>query len=481
MKQGKILLLSSVITLAACDLAPDYHVPETPPPSVYKENLSDWAPAKPAETVERGTWWKIFHDPQLDALEDQVTTANQNLKAALAQYQQARGLAAQVRSAYFPTITGNAGASRQRISNNLANDASVTRYNDFTFGADLTYEIDIWGRVRNLVAANEDQAQASAADLAGVALDLHAELASDYFSLRGDDAAQAVLDKTVIEDQKGYDLTKRRFQGGVSPEADLDQAKTQLENAKTQASDMRLQRAQLEHAIAVLTGQAPADFNLAPAPFAAQIPALNPGMPSTLLERRPDIAAAEKRVAAANADIGVARAAWFPTISLTGSAGFEAAHTSNLFEAPSQFWSLGPSAVVTLFDAGAIASLNDQARAAYDQSAASYRETVLEAWQDVENNLAAMHHLADEKVTQDSATKAAQRAFVQANNLYIGGATTYLDVVVAQNTQLQAQLNQSNVQARQLVAAVQLARALGGGWSVENIQALDAKAEAKKD
>jgi len=464
----KLSFLFGVLTLAACSLAPDYEVPATPAPAAYKES-GDWVLAQPADASEHGAWWKAFLDPQLDAFEDQVTQANQSLKAALAQYDQARALAAQARSAYFPTITGNAGASRNKISRNLANNAPVTQSNDFTFGADLTYEIDIWGRVRNTVAANEDQAQASAADLAGVALSLHAELADDYFALRGDDAAQEVLDKTVEADRKAFDLTKRRFDGGVSPESDLDQAQTQLENAKTQATDMRLQRAQLEHAIAVLTGHAPADFNLASAPLAAQLPMTNPGLPSTLLQRRPDIASAERKVAAANAEIGVARAAWFPAFSLTGSAGFESAHVVSLFDAPSHFWSLGPSAMMTLLDGGAISALNDQARAAYDQSAASYRETVLEAYQDVEDNLVAMHRLAQESKTQETALTAAKRQLAQANSRYIGGATTYLDVVVAQNTQLQAQLGQINILTRQLVSDVQLIRAIGGGWSIADI------------
>ncbi len=472
-------VLLPLLAFAACDLAPTYHVPETPENAKSYKESGEWVKAKPADACDRGLWWKAYHDPQLDALEDQATNANQNLKSAYAQYQQARALASHAQSAYFPTITGNAGASRQRLSDNLSSKVPVTQYNDYTFGADLTYEIDLWGRVRNLVEANEDQAAASAVDLANVALDLHAELANDYFSLRGDDASQKVLDKTVVEYQKAYDLTRRRFNGGVSPETDLDQAKTQLENAKTQATDMRLQRAQLEHAIAVLTGQAPSDFTLPAAPVAAQMPAVDPGMPMTLLQRRPDIAAAERRVAASNAEIGVARAAWFPTVSLTGSLGFEAAHTSNLFDAPSHFWSFGPQAVMTLFDAGAISSLNDQARAAYDQSVANYRETVLEAWQGVEDNLVAMHNLAQEKVTQDAATRAAQRALMQANNRYSGGATTYLDVAVAQGQQLQAQLNQVNVMTRQLVASVQLTRALGGGWTAEDIKTTDAIEDAK--
>ncbi len=373
-----------------------------------------------------------------------------------------------------PRLTANAGASRQQTSKNLANNASISRFNDFTLGADLSYEVDLWGRVRNTVAANEDQAEANAADLAGVALDLHAELANDYFALRADDISQDILDQTVEDDQKAYDLTKRRYDGGVSAESDVDQAETQLENAKTQATDMRLQRAQMEHAIAILIGQAPADFNLAPAPLVAQLPQINPGMPSTLLERRPDIAASERRVAAANAEIGVARAAWFPAFNLTGSIGYESAATNSWLSAPSLFWAFGPSATLPIFEGGAISALNDVARAAYDEAVASYRQTVLSAYQDVEDNLVAMHRLAQEAKSQDAATAAAKRALVQANTLYVDGATIYLDVVAAQNTELQARLASVTILTRRLTASVLLARALGGGWSPDDIHQIDA-------
>jgi NodT family efflux transporter outer membrane factor (OMF) lipoprotein len=454
---------SAILMLTACSLAPDYKTPETPEPAAYKET-GDWVDAQPQDAIERGAWWKIFGDPQLDAFEDQVTDANQNLKVALAQYDQARAAASIARAAYFPVITANASATRQQTSRTVANSAPLNRYDDYTMGADLSYEIDIWGRVRNLVTANEDQAEASAADLANVELSLHAELAGDYFTLRGDDAAQDVLDKTVAADQQAFDLTEQRYKGGIAAEADVDQAQTQIENARTQATDMRLQRAQMEHAIAILTGKAPADFNLAPAPGAAKLPRLDTGLPSTLLQRRPDIAAAERRAAAANAEIGVARAAYFPTFDLTAMLGVESASATRWLTAPSQFWSLGPSALMPVFEGGQISALNDEARAAYEQAAATYRQTVLTAYGEVEDNLAALHRLEQEDKTQTAATAAAERALTQANDLYKNGATTYLDVVVAQTNELQAKLASITISIRRLNASVQLVEALGGGW-----------------
>jgi NodT family efflux transporter outer membrane factor (OMF) lipoprotein len=450
--------------LTACSLAPDYAPPAIETPASFKETQG-WVQAQPADETPRGLWWTMFGDPRLNALEDEVTQANQNLKVALAQYEEARNAAEAARADYYPTVTGNVGATRQQSSSTVANTASTKIYNDYILGAGFSYEIDVWGRVRNEVAARESLAAASKADLASVELSLHAELAADYFALRGDDAMQDVLDKTVAVYQKALKLTQDRFKGAISPEIDVDQAETQLENAKTQASDIRLQRAQLEHAIAVLTGKAPAGFKLEPVPLGTEAPPpLDPGLPSVLLERRPDIAAAERRTSAANSEIGVARAAYFPDFSLTGMLGLETATPGSWIEAPSRFWSLGPSAVLTLFDAGRISSLTDEARAAYDEAAANYRQTVLTAYQQVEDNLAALHHLGDENQSQQAATAAAERSLAQENNLYIGGAVTYLDVSVAENAALQAELAEITIHMRRLAAAIQLVKALGGGW-----------------
>jgi NodT family efflux transporter outer membrane factor (OMF) lipoprotein len=458
--------LAVLLALSACSLAPDYKPPDAPAPAAYKESGA-WVEAKPADAVPHGAWWKIFQNPELDALEDQVTAANQNLKIALAQYDQAQATTREARAAYFPVVTGKAGEARERASRNVANKTGVETFNDFAMGADLSYEIDIWGRVRNTVAANADQAQASAADLAGVELSLHASLASTYFALRGADAAQGVLDRTVETDRKALALTRQRYAGGVAAEADVDQAETQLENAKTQATDKRLQRAQLEHALALLTGKAPADFSLPPAPLAAKPPRLDASLPSVLLERRPDIAAAERRAAAANAEIGVARAAWFPAFNLTAMLGLESATAVNWLKAPSNFWFFGPSAAMPLFEGGKIAALTDEARAAYDQAVASYRQTVLDAYGEVEDNLAALHKLEQEAETQKAATAATQRALAQAGDRYKGGLTTYLDVAVAQDNELQARLASVAIEVRRLNASVQLVKALGGGWEKE--------------
>ncbi|MDP9128033.1 MAG: efflux transporter outer membrane subunit [Pseudomonadota bacterium] len=454
-----------LLALGACSLAPDYKVPAAAVPSAYKESVPGaWVEVRPEDLPSEGAWWTAFHDPQLNDFEESLTQANQNLKAALALYDQARAAANISRAAYFPSITAHIGATREQISNTLANQPSHRLYNDFTAGADLSYEIDLWGRVRNLVAANEAQAAASAADLAGVALSLHAQLAIDYLHLRGDDMAQDILDKTVAADQQAYDLTRRRFKGGIAPEVDVDQAETQLENAKTQATDMRLQRAQLEHAIAILIGKAPANFTLPPASLTEAVQPLDAGVPSLLLQRRPDIAAAERRVAAANANIGVARAAWFPAFSITAMLGLESASAADWFSAPSHVWSLGPQMLMPLFEGGQINALNDEARAAYEQTVAEYRQTVLTAYGEVEDNLAALHRLAEESQTQAIAAAAAERTLTQDNNRYRDGVATYLDVVTAQNNELQARLAAVTISVRRMTASVQLIRALGGGW-----------------
>jgi NodT family efflux transporter outer membrane factor (OMF) lipoprotein len=461
------MLAIAVVLLADCSLAPNYKKPATEVPPAFKE-AGDWATAQPADDAARGNWWKIFGDPQLNALEDKVTAANQNLKVALAQYQEARNAADAARADLFPTVTGSGSATRNKDSGNIVDRPGIKYFNDFSFGANMSYEVDLWGRVRNAVAAAKDEAAASKADLAGVDLSLHAELASDYFALRGDDTMQDVLDETVKIDQQAFDLVNDRLKGGIATETDLDQAQTELENAKTQAADTRLQRAQLEHAIAVLIGQPPASFSQDHVPLGDLAPAaVNPGLPSVLLERRPDIAAAERRAAAANAEIGVARAAWFPTFSLTGSIGYESQGTSTWLDAPSRFWSLGPSGVMTLFDAGRIDALSDEARAAYDEAAADYRQTVLNAYQEVEDNLVALHRLEEENKSQQAAASAAERSLTQEKNLYEGGAATYIDVAVAQNTALQAELALVNIRVRRMTADVQLIKALGGGWQAD--------------
>ena len=404
----------------------------------------------------------------LDALENRVTTANQDIKAAFARLQQARAQTRIERSAYFPTLTAGPSAKRSRTSVNspLYTPGKPTIGNDFLLEADLSYEIDVWGRIRNTVASARASEQASAADLATLDLSTHAELANDYFTLCGQDTEQALLDQTVADYVRAVQLTRLLFEGGAAARADVDQAEAQLQTARTQATDIRLRRAQTEHAIAVLVGESPSTFHLDSKQLGLNRvpPAIDPGLPSVLLERRPDVAAAERRTAAANAQIGVARAAYFPVFSLAGAAGLESTKTSNWISAPSRLWSIGPSAVLTVFDAGRHRAESAQAQARYDEEVANYRETVLTAYQEVEDNLVALRDLEAEAVSQAAAVAATASALKQAQFQYQGGLVTYLQVVVTENAALQAQLSAADIQIRRMSAAVLLIKALGGGW-----------------
>ncbi|MBV8060972.1 MAG: efflux transporter outer membrane subunit [Alphaproteobacteria bacterium] len=451
------------LLLAGCSFAPDYEVPKVDDAGQYKENVGAWNEVQPTDDIKRGDWWTVFGDTKLNELENELTGANQTLKSALAQYEQARLQASVARTAYFPTITGNTSGVRTKDSLKLANTPTVTQFNTFAAQGDFSYELDLWGRVRNTVEANQDQAEASAADLENVRLSLHAELAIDYIALCVDDEAAEILQQIVHVDEKALRLSQDRYKGGAVAEVEVDDAENKLENAKAQLSDIDLQRSQLEHAVAVLTGKNPSGFTLSHQAMRLHVPHVKADLPSQLLQRRPDIAAAERRVAAANAEIGVARAAFFPTFSLTGAGGYENKMTGGWFTAPASFWSFGPSASVNLFDAGRLSDLSDEARAAYEQSAAQYRQVVLMAYQDVEDNLATQHYLFDEARSQASALKSTEKSMAHALDLYHGGATTYLDVVSAQNAQLQARLTNLLLLARRLTASVELIKALGGG------------------
>ena len=452
----------------ACSFAPHYSRPSTEaPPPAYQESTG-WKLAQPADDHGRGSWWETFDDGQLNTLETQVTVSNQNLKAAFARLQQARAQTRIERSYLFPTLTLNPRATRERQSINGAN-YNITRpstQNDFALSADISYELDVWGRIRNSIAAARASEQASAADLATLDLSMHAELAIDYFTLRSEDAQQALLDRTAEDYASALGLTQNLFSGGAAALADLEQANAQLQTALTQAADMRLRRAQTEHAIAVLLGRLPSNFHLDPRPLKldAAPPAIDPGLPSTLLERRPDVAAAERRVAAANAQIGVARAAYFPVFTLSGFAGVDSTRTSNLFTAPSRTWAVGPSAILTVFDGGLHRAQSAQAHAQYDEQVADYRNQVLTAYQDVEDNIVALRELEKQSVTEAAAVSATAGALEQAQYRYSGGIATYLEVVVAENASLSARLSAADIQLRRMVASVQLVRALGGGW-----------------
>jgi NodT family efflux transporter outer membrane factor (OMF) lipoprotein len=462
-------LLPIIATLSACSFAPVYKTPQSvPAPDAFKES-ADWKTAEPLDDRSRGEWWAIFQDPQLDALEKKAGDANQDLRAAFARLQQARAATRIARADLFPTLTVGSSAARSRTSVNSPDfpRGAEPVGNNFDLQADLSYEVDVWGRVRNAVNSAKASQQASAADLAVLNLAIHAEVATDYFTLRAEDAQQDLLDKTVGDYTQSLRLTENLYNGGGAAIADVAQAQAQLETARTQAADIRLQRAQSEHAIAVLIGENPSVFQEQsnPLPVQSVPPIVDPGLPSSLLERRPDVAAAERRVAAANARIGVARAAYFPVFSLAAAAGFDSTSSSNWLNAPSRLWSIGPAAgLLTVFDAGRHRAQSAQAQAVYDEEVADYRGTVLTAYQEVEDNLAALRQLQQESVSEAAAVTATGKALQQAQYRYKAGLVTYLEVATNENTALQAQISNVTIQMRRMNASVLLVKALGGGW-----------------
>jgi NodT family efflux transporter outer membrane factor (OMF) lipoprotein len=446
-------------------------------PDAYKENAT-WQVAQPADVASRGEWWKIFGDAELNTLEPQVAANNQDLKAADARFREARALIRFNHASLYPTVGVAPSAGGVRESSNrpyLSPTAAASNGNglgDIQLPVDLSYEIDVWGRIRRSVNAAREEAQASAGDRQTVLLSLQAELAFDYFEARSADAQEKLLNDTVKYYEEAYRITSNRFEGGVAPKSDVDQAKTQLEAAKVQARDITLRRGQFEHAIAVLLGEPPASFTLTDVPLDARPPVIPPGLPSELLERRPDIAAAERRVAEANDRIGIARAAFYPTISLNGTVGIEATSFANLFNPASLLWAIGPTLSQTVFDAGRRASVSEQANARYDETVADYRQTTLTAFQQVEDNLIALRVLQQEAENQHQATLAAQSAEQIFNNRYVGGLDTYLQVVTAQTTALNNERNDIDIMRRQMDASVLLIKALGGGWNITDLPKL---------
>jgi NodT family efflux transporter outer membrane factor (OMF) lipoprotein len=461
--------------LAACSLAPAYKPPATEEVPSFKE-AGDWMPAQPADARQRGPWWEVFDDPKLNSLEQQLNAANPDLQAAIARFQQARAIARQDVSNEFPTLGLGASATRARSSatgpfSSLYGNKSVTS-NDFLATLNLNWEIDLFGRLRNVANAAKAQAQSTEADAAAVALSLQAELASDYFSLRGDDTTIALLEDTIKVYDRAYELTKNRYQEGISAATDVDQADTQRQSARAQLAGVRRDRAQLEHAIAVLLGVMPSAFSLESAQLAGSVPVIDSGLPSALLQRRPDVARAERAMAAANAQIGVARAAWFPVFTLTGDAGFQSLSGSQWLKAPSHVWSVGPAATVPLLDFGARSAVNQQARASYDEAVANYRKTTLTAYQEVEDNLAALHHLADEVAADEAASKSAQSAANHSDKRYDAGVADYVEVTTTHTAALQEERDAISARVLQLNAAVALVRATGGGWTRDQISQL---------
>ncbi len=452
--------------LAACSVGPKYVRPNIDTPAAYKE-AGNWKVAQPRDGIKRDKWWEIFNDGQLNSLIAQIDISNQNVRLAEANFRQARTLVQQARAGLFPSVTGSASVTRSRSAGTSTRPGSVD--NTYNLSLDAAYEVDIWGRVRNTVSANVAGAQASAADLETIRLLAQAELAFDYFQLRVLDQQRQLLDDTAAAFQKSLELTRNRYAAGVAGKVDVVQAETLLKSTQAQAIDVGVQRAQLEHAIAILIGKAPADFAIAPQPLNVALPAMPANVPSDLLERRPDIAAAERRVAAANARIGVAKSAFFPALTLSGSAGFQSSSFADWLSWPSRFWAIGPAIAQTIFDAGLRRALTDQAIAVYDASVATYRETVLEGFQEVEDNLAALRILEGEEKVQEDATVAARQSMELTINQYKAGTVSYLNVVTVQSTWLSNERTLVGIRGRRLTAAVTLVKALGGGWSVARL------------
>jgi NodT family efflux transporter outer membrane factor (OMF) lipoprotein len=461
-----VLLAVAAVQVIGCTVGPRYQRPAAEVPPAYKE-VGDWKPAQPNDQNLGGNWWEIFQDPQLNALEAQVNVSNQNLKAAEAQYTQARAILRYNRANYFPTVATSPVATRNRSSANRQPHSPTfngVSYNDFQIPFELSYQVDVWGRVRRTVESYREQAQASAADLAAVNLSMHSQLALYYFQARVLDAEEQLLNSTVTQYEQALELIKTRFAGGIASDVEVQQAETQLETTRAQAIDVGVARAQFEHAVAVLIGKPPASFSLAPLPLTMPPPRIPVGLPSELLERRPDIAAAERLMAAANAQIGVAKSAYYPLVNLAAAGGFESGSPTTLLSGPSILWSAGPSALFTIFDVGRRRAASDQAVAAYDQAVANYRQTVLTGFQQVEDNVAALRILEHEAQTQEKAVAAARKYLELAITRYKGGVTSYLEVTTAQSAALSAEITAVNVLGRRMVDAVTLVQALGGGW-----------------
>ena len=469
--QRRSLLALAVCGLSACTLGPAYAPPSAPTPSTFKETAG-WQPAEPADALDRGPWWTLFGDTLLDQLEAQVTVSNQNVAAAVASYAQARALVSLDRAALFPTLGATAGATRSGggsggnngNNGNVGASGSSRTGNSFTAGLEASWEPDIWGRLRLTVTGAEASAQASQADLAAATLSAQALLATDYFALRETDAEEELLRSTVAGYERALTITQNSYNAGISAKTDLLQAQTTLENARATLVGLTSQRAQLEHAIAVLVGKPPGDFSIAVAPWTMAVPTVPPGVPSTLLQRRPDVAAGERAVAAANAQIGIARAAYFPSLSLSGSYGFANSSASQLFKAPNSLWSLGLSVAQTIFDAGATRARVAGAEAARDVTIAQYRQTVLAAFQNVEDQLVVSRTLAEQEGSRRRASAAADLVEQQLLNQYRAGQVAYTSVVTAQASALSARQALVQLVSSQQASAVALIQALGGGW-----------------
>jgi NodT family efflux transporter outer membrane factor (OMF) lipoprotein len=494
-------VFATAALLTGCKpVGPNYHRPGYEAPPAYKEtgattvtipppapNGGAWQPANPSDGLLRGKWWEIYQDPQLNQLEERIAANNQTLRQALETYLAARDQVSAARAGFFPTLSVGSNAQREKI---FANGPSYsptkpTTYNDFQLTGQASWEPDLWGRVRRTVEAARSNAQASAADQANIDLSLHAEMAADYFQLRGLDAQIKLLDATVADLEHQLDLTQRRLRGGIGTEADVAQARTQLETVRAQRIDVGVARAQYEHAIGTLANLPLAAFSIPPSPLVLSpaqslvqspaqsqelsLPKIPLGVPSQLLERRPDIAAAERRAAAANAQIGIAKSAFYPNITLGGTGGFESMSVGTWLQGPSALWSLGAQATELLFDAGQRHALTDAARHSYEAQAAAYKAVVLTAFNDVEDQLSGLRILEQESTVEQSAVASAQHSYEISNQRYKGGVTGYLEVLTAEAALLQNQRTAISIQTRQFISSVGLVRSLGGGWDASQL------------
>ena len=464
------------VLLAGCTVGPKYTRPAAPtapafreqPPQSFTESPG-WKQAQPADSTLRADWWQLFGSAELNGLEEEINLSSQTLKAAEARFREARALIQFNRSGLYPAISTAPSVTTNRPSRNAPLGSHGGDFGEYTLPVDVNYELDAWGRVRRSIAAAREETQASAGDLETIRLSLHAELAIDYFELHSLDAQKQLLDQTLVAYQKAVDLTQNRFQGGLSSRAEVAQARTQLETARAQDIGVGVARATFQHAIAVLAGRTPESLDLPAAVLNTAPPVIPVGVPSQLLERRPDIAAAERRAAEANEQIGIARAAFFPRLLLTATGGLEGNNPVNWLTWPSRFWAVGPAVAQTIFDAGRRRAVSESAAAAYDESIANYRQAVLEAFQQVEDYLATLRVLEQQAQAQRVAVEAAQQSLALALNRYKGGLVTYLEVVTAQSIALQNQSTEVDIARRRMDASVLLIKALGGGWDISKL------------
>lgn len=491
-----VSLFAAAILLGGCNPAPKYAQPPAPTPQAYKEvpeqfkEGAGWRVAQPGDDKIRPKWWEIYSDPQLNALEEQATVANQTVAAADANFRAARALVVTARAELYPTISTTPAYSNSRISatrgarvigpGGEGGTSANAPYNDFSLPIDISYTVDFWHRIRNTIVANQYSAQASAADVATALLSVQADVAQDYFQVRALDMQRAVLEDTLRNYRETLNLTATLYKAGIDSDEDVSLAQTQLNTATAQATDLGVARAQFEHAVSALVGQPPSTFSLAVARFVPNPPPVPVAVPSTLLERRPDIAAAERRVAALNAEIGVARAAYYPNLTLSASAGFESSTFTQWFTWPSRFWSLGPTLSQTIWEGGARRGQNEQAQASYDAGVANYRQTVLSAFQAVEDNLSSLRILAQEIQEQQTAIESAAHYLVLALVRYKSGVDSYLNVITAQNAVLTNRETQVQAQAREMLASVSLVLALGGGWDRSQLPAIQHLADKQR-